>query len=126
MDNNDQGQNRRFVVNGVACWGGIPTNFSAYHDPTTLVWTLRCDEVVTVTGQLMTDQNGNICIQNLIPSGSDVEILSVRGTNPSDNFTFLCHRDYSNTYWSQLFNWDGTKYMVGSRTVNVEVRYRRL
>ena len=48
------------VVNGVACWGGNPIRFSAYHDPTTLTWTVRCDETVTVNAQISSDANGNL------------------------------------------------------------------
>ena len=112
------------VVNGVACWSGIPIRFSAYHDPTTLVWTVRCDETVTVNTQISSDANGNLPIYGLLPT-NDVEIISLRGTDVSSNYTYIPSRDTSGNWWCQIFTWSGTK--VGSSVqLNIELKYRRL
>lgn len=112
------------VVNGVACWNTLPIRFSAYHDPTTLAWTVRCDETVTVNTQLSTDSNGNLPIYSLLPT-NDVEIISLRGTDVSSNYTYIPSRDSSGNWWCQMFFWDGTK-LGGSVQPNIELRYRRL
>lgn len=113
------------VVNGVASWSGIPINFSAYHDPTTLTWTVRCDETVTVNAQISSDANGNLPIYTLLPT-NDVEIISVRAntTIESDNMYIPC-RNYIGDWWCQIFTWGGTK-VSGSVQANIELRYRRL
>lgn len=110
------------VVNGVACWSGIPIRFSAYHDPTTLAWTVRCDETVTINAQISSDANGNLPIFNLLPT-NDVEIISLRGTDVNSNY--IPSRDSSGYWWCQIFTWTGTK-VSGSIQANIELRYRRL
>ena len=112
------------VVNGVACWSGIPIRFSAYHDPTTLVWTVRCDETVTINTQISSDANGNLPIFNLLPT-NDVEIISLRGTDVNSNYNYIPSRDSSGYWWCQIFTWTGTK-VSGSIQANIELRYRRL
>lgn len=113
------------VVNGVACWSGTPINFSAYHDPTTLVWTVRCDETVTINTQISSDANGNLPIYTLLPT-NDVEIISVRAntTIESDNMYIPC-RNYIGDWWCQIFTWGGIK-VSGSVQANIELKYRRL
>ena len=112
------------VVNGVACWGGNPIRFSAYHDPTTLTWTVRCDETVTVNAQISSDANGNLPIYTLLPT-NDVEIISLRGTDVNSNYNYIPSRDSSGYWWCQIFTWTGTK-VSGSIQANIELRYRRL